>query len=51
MIERNFVMSLTESNTDATQKLPTGVNTMVELKNITSISDNTGTLRSKNISR
>jgi hypothetical protein len=41
--------SLTEYNTGTTQKVPFVVNTTIELKNITTISDKTCTLVSKYI--
>jgi len=43
--------SLTESNTNATQKLSFGVNTAIELQNITITRDSTRTLLSQNILR
>jgi len=39
-------MSLSECHNDTTQKLSFGVNTVIELKNVTTSSDNTGTLLS-----
>jgi hypothetical protein len=47
MTERNIFMSVTECNTGTIQKSPTGM----KLKNMTTTSDNNGTLCSQNISR
>jgi len=45
------LISLTECNSDTIQKLSFGVNTVIERKNVTTTSDNTGTLLSWNIPR
>ena len=42
-------VSLTESSSGTVQKLPFGVNTTIELKNITATSDSNGMLVSLNI--
>jgi len=42
-------ISLTECNSGTIQKLPFRVNTLIELKNVTTTYDNTGTLLSWNI--
>jgi len=44
-------VSLTEYNSGAIQKLPFGVSTTIELKNMTTTSGNTGTLVSGRILR
>jgi len=41
-------MSLTDYNSGTIEELSFGVNTMIELKNITPTSDNTGTLLGRN---
>ena len=42
-------ISLTECNNGTIQKFPFGVNNKIELANITSASDDTGTLLSHNV--
>lgn len=46
-----FIISLTECNTDTTQKLPFGVHTTIELKNIRTTLDSTVIHLSQDISR
>jgi len=48
---RTKTISLTECSIVTTQKFPFGVNTTIELKNITATSDSTGTPVSRNTPR
>ena len=43
-------ISLTECGSGITQKLPCGVNTTIELKNVRTIPDSTGTIIGRNMS-
>jgi len=48
---RSIIISLTECNTGTTPRVTFEVNTTIQLKNITTISDNTGTRVSGYIAR
>jgi hypothetical protein len=50
-VAHSDAISLTEFKTGTIQKLPFGVNTTIELKILTALSDNTGTLVSRNTTR
>ena len=50
-VAHSYAISLTEFSTGTTQKVPFGINTTTELKIIIALSDNNGTLVSRNISR